>query len=90
MRVRWLVVGWVGIGLVVWVGVFALYVENGVQQYLRLLAEFETGRAPEPSLVSVMAQARARGALHAALWAVLVLAAGWVTIAALARRNAPP
>jgi len=80
MRFRWLVLAWLVIGLVVWVGVFGLYVEHGVQRYLRLLAEFEAGLGPEPSLTGVMAGARARGVLYSSLLAGFVSGAGVATV----------
>jgi hypothetical protein len=78
---------WLAIAGAVWSGFFDLYVSRGAREYLQLSAESELGRAPKPSMTMVMAQARHAGAVAASSWAVLVIAAGWGTIALVGKRR---
>jgi hypothetical protein len=86
MRSRWLAVAWIAVGVCLWAGIFALYVDYGVQYYLREHAEYELGLRAEPSMAGVMESTQARGALHATVWTLFIVGAGWTTIA-LSRRG---
>jgi hypothetical protein len=77
---------WLLVGAAVWNGMFDLYVSRGAREYLQREAEFELGRGPEPSMMTVMANARRDGTSGATLWAVFVTGAGWATIAMARRR----
>lgn len=86
MRVPVLAVLWVVLGVIIWNAFFDLYIVEGTQQYLRQQAEFQLGLGPDPSMTGIMADARHWGLVRASVWAGLVVAAGWITIAA-ARRS---
>jgi hypothetical protein len=77
-----LVVFWLIFSVAVWNGFFDLYVSRGAREYLQLQAEFELGRGPAPAMAEVMARASRDGVRGASIWAALVLAAGWATVAA--------
>jgi hypothetical protein len=85
---RALAVLWLVVGIVVWNGIFDLYIGRGVREYLQLRAEFELGLQPEPSMAAVMARAQRRGALAASIWAAGVAACGWMTIALASKTRA--
>jgi hypothetical protein len=74
-------VAWLVMAAAVWSGFFDLYVSRGAREYLQLSAEFELGRVPEPSMTAIMAHARHVGAVAASSWALVLVAAGWSTIA---------
>jgi hypothetical protein len=78
---------WVAIAAAVWSGFFDLYVSRGAREYLQLSAESELGRAPRPSMTTVMAEARHAGAVAASSWALVVIVAGWGTIALVGKRR---
>lgn len=78
---------WVAIAAAVWSGVFDLYVSRGAREYLQLSAESELGRVPRPSMIAVMAEARHAGGVAASSWAVLIVVAGWGTIALLGKHQ---
>lgn len=80
-----LVALWLALSVAVWNGFFDLYVSRGAREYLQLQAEFELGRGPAPAMAEVMARASRDGARGASMWAALVLAAGWGTLALIAR-----
>ena len=73
---------WFLLSVAVWNGFFDLYVSRGAREYLQLQAEFELGRGPAPVMSEVMARASRDGVRGASMWAAVVLAAGWVTVAA--------
>ena len=77
---RALAVLWLAAGVVLWIGVFDLYIREGIRAYLQLRAEFELGLVPEPSMTGVMAGAQRRGILGASIWAAAVVLLGWLTI----------
>ena len=72
---------WLLIAVAVWNGFFDLYVSRGAREYLQLQAEFELGRGPAPAMAEVMARASRDGVWGASMWAAVVLAAGWATLA---------
>ncbi|MEO8484197.1 MAG: hypothetical protein ABI634_18440 [Acidobacteriota bacterium] len=88
MRRRLAAVIWVVIAFAVWSGFFDLYVSRGAREYLQLSAESELGRVPKPSMTTVMAEARHAGAVASTVWALLIVVAGWGTIA-LCWRSGP-
>ena len=77
---------WLLLGVAVWNGFFDLYISRGAHEYLQRVAEAEVGRGPAPSMVDVMAHARHLGLVASTGWAVLVVGAGWVTLAGGRRR----
>jgi hypothetical protein len=86
---RTLAVLWLVVGVLLWNGIFDLYIGRGVREYLHLRAEFELGVGPEPSMAAVMARAQRRGAAAASIWAAGVAACGWLTIVLASRSRAP-
>ena len=86
MRARAIAFAWLLVGAAVWNGFFDLYVSRGARHYLQLQAEFELGRASEPSMRAAMDVATRDGLIAASLWAAAIVACGWGTLA-LARRK---
>ena len=82
-----LAVLWLVIAIFVWNALFDLYVSRGAREYLQLLAESELGRISRPDMTQVMDQAKNMGMQGASLWAAIILAAGWATIAIGRRGN---
>lgn len=80
---------WLVLGIAVWNGFFDLHVSRGAREYLLLQAEHELGRREARSMIDVMAEAKRRGAVAASLWAGLIVAAGWASLAlpAVSRRR---
>ena len=78
---------WLLLGVAVWNGFYDLYVSRGAREYGQLRVEAELGRGVEPDMTQLMARARRDGAVAATLWAVLIVMAGWGTIALVARRR---
>jgi hypothetical protein len=87
MRVPVLVLLWLVLGVFVWNAFFDLYIIDGTQHYLREQAEFQLGLGPEPSMTEIMDEARHRGLVRASVWAAIVVAAGWMTVAAARRKT---
>jgi len=75
------------LAVAVWSGFFDLYVSRGAREYLQLRAEFELGRGPQPSMESVMSQARSAGVIAASLWAAAAF--GTVCAASVVNRRRP-
>jgi hypothetical protein len=80
VRVRWLVLGWVGVAAAVWLGFYDILITRGTKAYFMLEAMARAGDGPAPSLDAIMAQTSHDAAITASVWAALVLAAGWSTI----------
>lgn len=80
MSRRALVILWGIVALFVWNVVFDLYVSRGAREYLQMAAEAELGRGPVPSMRDVMDWTNRRGARAATFWALVVFAAGCLTI----------
>ncbi len=80
MRVRWLVVGWVGVATAVWCGFYDLLITRGTKAYFMLEAQARAGDGPAPSMGAIMAQTSHDAIITSSGWAAFVLAAGWVTI----------
>jgi hypothetical protein len=87
MSTRVLVAAWCVVAVVVWSAVFDWWMHGATREYLLQVAEHELGRGPEPSLVTLMADARRSGVMRASQWAVLVAGAGFATLAVLRRSN---
>ncbi len=72
---------WLTLGVAVWCGFFDLYVSRGARLYGQLHAEYELHLVhDEPSMVTLMNQAKHDGVVAASLWAGVVTLSGWVTI----------
>jgi hypothetical protein len=81
MRARWLALLWLLVGVAVWCGWFDQVVADGVNYYLRRQAEFQMHLLhTEPSMTTIMADARHHAAVTASIWAGLVVGLGWGTI----------
>jgi hypothetical protein len=78
---------WVILGLVVGSAIFDAWMYRETQSYLLLAQQFDVGRAEEPELAVMMANARADGFLRAVVWFVLIAGSGWGTIHLLTRRD---
>jgi hypothetical protein len=80
VRLRWLVIGWIGVAGAVWLGIYDILMTRGTKAYFMLEAMARAGDGPAPSLDAIMAQTSHDAAISASIWAALVLAAGWTTI----------
>ena len=78
---------WLLLGVAVWNGFYDLYVSRGARDYGQLRVEAELGRGAEPDMTQVMARARRDGVVAATMWSVLIVLAGWGTIAVVQRRR---
>ena len=87
MRVRWLVLGWVGCAGAVWLGFYDILLTRGTKEYFMREAAARAGDGPAPSLNAIMAQTSHDAVITASIWAALVLAAGWTTIWMARRRS---
>jgi hypothetical protein len=85
VRVPVLALLWLALGVLVWNAFFDLYIIDGTQHYLREQAEFQLGLGPEPSMTQIMDAARHRGLVRASVWASIIVAAGWTTMAVVRR-----
>lgn len=77
---RALVALWLVIGLVVWNGIFDLYVSRGAREYGQKAAEADLGQSPPVTMAGVMGQAKHDGVVAASLWAGLISGCGWLTV----------
>ena len=66
-----------GLGAVVWLAFFDLYVSRGAREYLQKQAEFELGLGEAPSMADVMRNARRDGAIAATWLGGCVTITGW-------------
>jgi hypothetical protein len=72
---------WLALGVAVWCGFFDLYISRGARLYGQLHAEYELHLVhDEPSMVTVMHEARRAGVIAATAWAAIVTLSGWGTI----------
>ena len=85
MAVRTVAILWLVVGVLLWNGIFDLYVSRGVREYLQLRAEAEHAATVAPVMADVMARATRMGAVAASLWAGAIVACGWLTIAVAGR-----
>jgi hypothetical protein len=83
-RVEWLLLLWLGVGAIVWLGVFDYVNTRGHKEYLYRNAELRLGIQPPPGksadLREVMAIEGRKAVIQASLWAVLITGAGFTTI----------
>jgi hypothetical protein len=88
-RARWLMVMWLGVGAVVWLGVFDYVNTRGHKEYLYRNAELRLGIQPPPGksadLREVMAAEGRIARIQATLWAAFIITAGWGTVLLLTR-----
>jgi hypothetical protein len=87
VRLRWLVIGWVGVAAAVWLGFYDILLTRGTKEYFMREAMARAGDGPPASLDGIMAQTSHDAAITASVWAALVLAAGWATIWMARRRS---
>lgn len=80
---RTLTIVWCLIGVVVWCAVFDWWMDGASREYLLQAATWELGRGPEPVMAELLADARRSGVVRATIWAVLVMAAGLLTVRAV-------
>jgi hypothetical protein len=76
-RFLWL---WLGIGVIVWNGIFDLLVTRGVKEYLFREAAHELGRGEQFTLREIMNQTVSDAALAASGWAIAIAGAGLITV----------
>ena len=85
MSRRLMAVLWLLVGLAVFNAFFDLYVSRGAREYLQKRAEYELRGGAEPLMDAVMAQSTRDAWTMSTIWAGLVVAAGWGTLAAARR-----
>ena len=81
MSRRLMAVLWLLVGLAVFNAFFDLYVSRGAREYLQKRAEYELRGGAEPLMDAVMAQSTRDAWTMSTIWAGLVVAAGWGTLA---------
>jgi hypothetical protein len=79
---RLMAVLWLLVGLAVFNAFFDLYVSRGAREYLQKRAEYELRGGAEPRMDTVMAQSTRDAWTMSTIWAGLIVAAGWGTLAA--------
>jgi hypothetical protein len=79
-RTRWLVVFWVGVAAVVWLGMFDVLVSRGVKEYLYREADHELGRGPAVTMPEIMSETISGAVIDSSLWAIVIGGAGLATI----------
>lgn len=83
-RSRALLLMWIAVGAIVWLGVFDYVHTRGQKEYLYRSAELRLGIQPPPGksadLREVMAVEGRHAKIQATAWAVFVIAAGWTTV----------
>jgi len=77
---RLFLIVWIGIGVVVWNGVFDVLMTRGVKEYLYRQAVHELGRGERVTMLEIMDKTKADAAVKASIWAVLVAGAGILTV----------
>ena len=80
---RLLLIVWIGLGVVVWNGVFDLLMTRGVKEYLYRQAAHELGRGERVTMREIMDETMTDAAVKASIWAVLVAGAGILTVIAV-------
>jgi hypothetical protein len=83
-RSRALLLMWVAVAAIVWLGVFDYVNTRGHKEYLYRSAELRLGIQPPPGksadLREVMAVEGRHAKIQATGWAFFILAAGWTTV----------
>lgn len=77
---RWMVVFWMSIAVVVWLGMFDVLMSRGVKEYLYREAEHELGRGPAVTMPEIMGQTVSGAVVDCSLWALFVGGAGLATV----------
>ena len=80
---------WIVLGVVVWNGVYDLVVGQGIKEYLFRQALFQAGRAPAPTIASVMDEFVFYATWVSTVWASVIMLAGFCTIKFLCREPEP-
>jgi hypothetical protein len=76
---RALVALWFVVGVVVWNGIFDLYVSRGAREYGQKAAEADLGFGPRVTMADVMDHARRDGVVAASVWAAVLGGCGLAT-----------
>jgi len=88
-RPRALLLMWVVVGAIVWLGVYDYVSTRGHKEYLYRSAELRLGIQPPPGksadLREVLAVEGRHALVQATGWALFIVAAGWTTVVVLAR-----
>ena len=83
-RSRAMLLMWVAVGAIVWLGVFDYVNTRGHKEYLYRSAELRLGIQPPPGksadLREVMAVEGRHAKVQATAWAIFIIAAGWTTV----------
>lgn len=86
-RTSALLLMWVVVGAIVWLGVYDYVSTRGHKEYLYRSAELRLGIQPPPGksadLREVMAVEGRHARIQATGWAVFIVAAGWTTVRVL-------
>ena len=90
-RARLLLALWLGVGVVVWLGVFDYINTRGHKEYLYRNAELRLGIQPPPGksadLREVMALEGRNARIQATCWAAFIIAVGWATVFVMQPRD---
>jgi hypothetical protein len=78
---------WIGLGVVVWNGLYDLRITLGVRDYLLKQALFEAGRGPSVTISDHMHATVRDAVMVATLWASVIIAAGLWTVRMLRSRS---
>jgi len=85
----WLRGMWIGIGAVVWLGVYDYISTRGHKEYLYRNAELRLGIQPPPGksadMREVLRQEGRVARIQATGWALFVTGAGWLTVFVMTR-----
>lgn len=83
-RSRVMLLMWLAVGTIVWLGVFDYVNTRGHKEYLYRSAELRLGIQPPPGksadLREVMAVESRHAKIQATGWAIFIIAAGWTTV----------
>jgi hypothetical protein len=71
---------WIILAAVAWLGMFDVLISRGVKEYLYRTAEQQLGRGPAVTMPEIMGQTIREAAIDSSLWALLVGAAGVLTV----------
>ncbi len=80
MSARALAIVWLVAGIIVWNGVFDLYVAEGAREYLQVTAEAHAGFGAARPMSEIMTWWKREGVVAASAWAAFVVGLGWATI----------
>jgi hypothetical protein len=83
-KARWFAALWIGLAVVVWLGMFDVLISRGVKEYLYRAADHDLGRGPAVTMPEIMGQTIHDAVIDCSLWAVLIGGAGLWTVYGLA------